>query len=112
MAPGTVVGFDKQKSWMANIVWTLGNQALIYEYTSTKGGGQQGFDPRYTPQSPDCYANSAGYQYNFSKRTFLLAQYVKAHNNATATCNFGNNSLAAAPGQQPEGFSLGMRTVF
>jgi hypothetical protein len=30
----------------------------------------------------------------------------------TATCNFGFNTLAIAPGQDPEGWSLGMKHLF
>ena len=112
MTPGTVVGFDKQKSWLANIVWTLGNHQFIYQYAKTKDGGQQNFDPRTTPASPECDSNVVGYMYNFSKRTFLMAQYVWIKNNATATCNFDVGSLAIAPGQDPEGFALGLRHVF
>ncbi|MGZ5038000.1 MAG: porin [Usitatibacter sp.] len=112
MSPGTVVAFDKQKSWMAAVVWATGAHRLIYEYTATKGGGQQAFDARYTPQSPECDVSAIGYQYDFSRRTFLLAQYVRVNNNATATCNFGFNTIAIAPGQEPVGYSLGVRHIF
>jgi hypothetical protein len=37
---------------------------------------------------------------------------VKVDNNATATCTLGQNPLAIAAGQDPEGFTLGLRKVF
>jgi len=33
--------------------------------------------------------HAPGYQYNFTRRTFFIAQYVHIDNNETATCNFG-----------------------
>lgn len=110
--PGTVVGFDKQKAWLANIVWTAGNHQLSYQYMKAKDGGQQASNPAYTPQSPECDMNTFGWQYNFSKRTFFLAQYVVVKNNATATCTFGQNPFAVNPGQDPRAMSFGLRHVF
>jgi len=112
-APGTVTGWDKQKAWLANVVWTVASRhRFIYQYTTAKDGGQHNFDPLTTPASPECDANAVGYQYTFSRRSFLLLEYVRVKNNATATCNFGFNSLAISPGQDPEGWSLGMRHLF
>ena len=112
MLPGTVVGFEKQKAWLGNIVWTIGNHQLSYQYMKMKDGGQQAFNPAYTPLSPDCDMNAFGWQYNFSRRTFFLMQYVTIKNNATATCTFGQNPLTVNPGQDPQGFSLGLRHIF
>jgi predicted porin len=61
----------------------------------------------------DCQSHDPGYQYNFTKRTFVLAQYTKVKNKNTASaCNFGANRLAATAGQDVEGWSLGVRHVF
>jgi predicted porin len=108
----TVVGFEKQKAFLANVVWTIGNHQLIYQYTKAKDGGQQNFDARTTPRAPECSAHAPGYRYNFSRRTFFLLQYVKVTNNETGTCNFGFNTLAIVPGQDPDGWSLGLRHAF
>ena len=110
--PRTVTGWDKQKAGLANIVWTAGAHQLIYQYTKAKHGGQHNSDPATTPASPECSANALGWRYTFSKQTFVLLEYVRVKNNATATCNFGFNSLAIAPGQDPEGWALGMRHLF
>ena len=108
----TVTGFGKQKSWMGNVVWTVGQHQLIYQYLDSRGGGQQALGPAYTPAEPKCTVNTIAWQYNLSKQAFLLAQYVKIDNNATGTCTLGQNALAIVAGQDPEGFSLGMRKVF
>jgi predicted porin len=99
---------NDQKAWMANIVYTLGNHQFIYQYMQAKDGGLTSASVQQ-----DCNSNDPGYQYNFSKRTFLLAQYSKVKNKNTAsTCNFGANRLTAAGGQDVQGWSLGVRHVF
>jgi len=100
-------GFTKQKGWLGNIVWTLGNNQFIYQHQDAKDGGANG-----AATQPDCKVDAVGYQYNFSRRTFFLAQYVKIDNNAVGTCNFGTIQLTIAPGQDPQGISLGLRHVF
>ena len=54
--------------------------------------------------------NSVGYQYNFTRRTFFLAQYVKVDNNATGACGSGQYGTTA--GADPQGVSVGLRHVF
>ena len=98
-------GFSTQKAWLGNAIWILGAHRFIYQYQEARDGGAAGLQPR-------CHVNSVAYQYHFSKRTFLIAQYVDVSNNASATCNFGNNTLAIAPGQDPRGTALGMRHLF
>jgi predicted porin len=112
VTPGTVVGFDKQKAFMANIAWTIGSHRLVYQYMKAKDGGQQNSSAALTPESPDCDLNAIGWQYDFSRRTFLLVQYVRIENNATATCTFGQNPLTIAAGQDPRGVSVGLRHIF
>lgn len=99
-------GRSKQKAWMGNFVWTLGKNQFIYQYMQSKEGGTS------SVAEPDCDSNSVGYQYNFSRRTFFLAQYTKVDNNNVATCNFGANRLAISAGQDPQGVSMGLRHIF
>jgi len=94
----------KQKAWMGNIVWTAGNNQIIYQYMNAKDGGLSSS----TAVSPDCDSNSIGYKYNFSRRTSFITHYVQVKNNDTATCNFGSNTLGIAAGQDPKGFALGL----
>ena len=93
----------KQKAWMGNLVWTLGNNQFIYQYMNMKDGQPT----NSTLESPDCDSNSIGYKYNFSRRTSFIAHYVDVKNNSTASCNFGSNRLSAAAGQDPRGFAVG-----
>lgn len=110
----TVNGFDKkQKAFMASIVYTLGNNQFIYQHQDAKNGGPQFISaPALARGNPHCKVDTVGYQYNFSRRTFFLAQYDRVDNNDQATCNFGSNTLAIAPGQDPRGVSLGVRHIF
>jgi predicted porin len=102
-----------QKAWMGNLVWTTGNHQLIYQYSQMKDGAA---NTAGTVQ-PDCNENVFGWQYNFSKRTFFLAQYVQIKNDNTAS-NCGSNSFAngstfpIAGGQDPKGISVGISHVF
>ena len=99
-------GRTKQKDWMGNVTWTMGNNQFIYQYMQNKEGAISG------STEPDCKSNSIGYKYNFSIRTTFLAQYLKVDNNETATCNFGSNCLTAAPGQDPRGVAVGITHNF
>ena len=100
-----------QKAWMGNIVWTMGNNQIIYQYAT----GKDGFAPGAVQL--DCKSNVFGWQYNFSKRTFLLAQYASVKNDNTVS-NCGNNTFNAgtpftiSAGQDPKGFTLGLSHVF
>ena len=101
----------KQKAWMGNLVWTLGNNQIIGQYMQMKDGGANGASPQ-----PDCNSASIGYKYNFSRRTSFIAHYVKVDNDAS-TCNFGSNRLtngtaALAPGVDVEGMAVGFLHTF
>lgn len=97
----------KQKAWMGNLVWTIGNHQVIYQYMQSKDGRLN-----TATVEPDCDSNSIGYQYNFTRRTFFIASYVKVDNNEAASCNFGANRLTAAAGQDPQGVFAGIRHIF
>jgi predicted porin len=98
-------GRKDRKSWLANVVWTVGNHQFIYQYQQSKDGGLDG-----AATQPDCKVHQPGWQYNFSRRTFFLAQYASVDNNEAATC--GTNIIAHTAGADPRGFSLGLRHVF
>ena len=110
--PGTVVGFSKQRAFMGNVTWKAGAHKLMYQYLQTKGGIQQAATAALTPPDPKCDVNAVAWQYDFSRRTFVIAQYVKVRNNATSMCTLGQNPLAIAAGQDPEGVSLGLQHIF
>ena len=93
---------------MGNVVFTAGNNQLIYQYQQSKDGQLSGS----ALAQPKCDVHSLGYQYNFSRRTFFLGQYTKVENNQEAGCGFGGNDITIAKGQDPKGISLGMRHIF
>lgn len=98
-----------KKSWMANVVWTMGNNQLIYQHQQSKDGGL-----RSAATQPDCDFDTLGWQYNFTRRTFFLAQYSRGDNNSAANCGnpgSGWGSLVGAGGD-PRGISLGLRHIF
>jgi predicted porin len=112
LGTAAVPGFSKHKAWLGNIVWTLGNNQLIYQYSQAKNGEVS------VPGTiePDCNVNALGWQYNFTRRTFFLAQYAKIENkNINSTCNFGSTPgpiTTNIGGQNPKGISLGLRHIF
>ncbi len=94
---------DDQKNWMVNAVFTAGKNQFMGQVMKSDNSHANG---------SECDSWHVGYQYNFTRRTFFLAQYSDIDNNATASCNFGANRLAISAGQDPRGFSLGLRHVF
>jgi predicted porin len=101
-------GLTDQNAWLANVVWTIGNNQLSYQHSDMKNG-----EVNTIATEPHCKSDTLGWQYNFSKRTFFLAQYTTIDNNATSTCNLGSNGIAlTSAGQDPKGVSLGLRHVF
>jgi predicted porin len=100
-------GTTKIKNWMANLGWTLGNNVIYLVYMNSKDGLASS-----VATQPDCDNMSIGWQYNFTRRTFMLAQYTKIDNNETGNCNFGSQRLTLAPGQDPQGISIGLRHAF
>ena len=106
-ASGTT-GYTKQKAWLANVVWTIGNNQLSYQHQDAKDG-----ELTSATTQPACHVDALGWQYNFTKRTFFLAQYVKIDNKDAGTCNWGANTLTLnSAGQDLTGFSLGLRHIF
>lgn len=97
-----------QKAWAGNVVWTFGNNQLIYQYQTTRNGLAA------SAAQPKCTVHAPGYQYNFSRRTFFLATYTKIDNNAAGTCNFsvGGTPLTITAGQDPQGIAAGFRHIF
>jgi predicted porin len=97
---------DDQKSWMANIVYTLGKNQFIGQYMTSENHNNI--------NGAECDTFHLGYQYNFSKRTFMLAQYSEIDNNDLGRCNFGSGRINASGAGEfdPSGFSVGLRHVF
>jgi predicted porin len=97
---------SRQKSWLGNLVYNLGKHRLVYQHQYSKGGAGLA-----APQ-PRCTVDSVGYQYNFSRRTYVLVLYTRTDNNDAAACNFGANNLVISAGQDPRGWAMGVRHIF
>ncbi len=100
-------GTRKQSSWLANLVYFAGNHKFFYQRQFSKGGGADA-----ASLQPRCYLDSVGYQYNFTRRTYFLALYMRMDNNDAASCNLAGNPLSIASGQDPRGFAAGIRHIF
>lgn len=100
---------DKE-SWLANVVWTIRNHQLIYQYQHSEEGQVRGAG------APDCDVNSLAWQYNFSRRTFTQLIYSKVNNNQFANCGSPGSGWGGVPGfaanGDPQGISFGIRHVF
>ena len=95
------------ENWMGNIVFTFGKNQIMLQHMRSEGG-----QTIATAAEPDCDSNSIGYQYNFTRRTFFIASYVRVDNQNGSTCNFGANRLAIGANQDPQGVFMGLRHVF
>lgn len=100
-------GRTKKKSWLANVVWRAGSHELIYQYQQSKDGDANG-----AATQSDCTVHQPGYHYYFSRRTRGSIQYAKTDNNSAANCGNNMSPAAVAAGQDPQGFSVGLRHVF
>jgi predicted porin len=103
-------GRTDKESWLANVVWTLGKNQLIYQYQRSEEGGLNG-----AATQPECDVNSIAWQYNFSRRTFTQVIYSKIDNNEAANCGSpgsGWGGIGLTAGGDPQGISIGLRHVF
>jgi predicted porin len=96
-----------QKSYLAGASWTLGKHVLLGSYQNSKNGGAT-----TAAQQPECDLVGVGYRYDFTKRTSLVAEYVKVSNDVGNLCNFGTIPLTITAGQDPVGIAIGARHVF
>ena len=99
-------GTTKQKSYQVGAQWFAGKHRFIATYSASKDGGATG------AVQPECDLAALGYRYDFSRRTFFIASWARVQNDEGNLCNFGSGALTIANRQDPEGFSVGLRTVF
>ena len=99
-------GTTKQKSYQVGVQYYVGNHQFIATYSASKDGGA------VNTLQPECDLAALGYRYNFSRRTFFIASYAQVENDVGRLCNFGSGALTITDGQDPQGFSVGLRHVF
>ena len=103
----TRTGTRKQKSYVLGADWIFAApHHLLAIYQNSRDGGV------LTAAQPSCDMYGVGYRYDFSRRTFFTAYHTKVRNKAGNLCNFGAGTLAIADGQDPQGFSAGLRHIF
>ena len=99
-------GTTKQKSYQVGAQYYVGKHQLIATYSASKDGGT------VNTVQPECDLTAVGYRYNFSRRTYFITSYAKVQNDQGNLCNFGSGALTITNGQDPQGYSVGMRHVF
>lgn len=66
-----------------------------------------------TAAQPEAKLSALGYDYNFSKRTTLMARYAVIKNNGASAVNLVDSNLPTfANGNDPKGFGAGIRHTF
>ncbi|HEX3098957.1 MAG TPA: porin [Usitatibacter sp.] len=88
-----------RKEWLASVVYTLANNQFIYQHQDSK--------------DVDCKSDTLAYKYNFSKRTFFIAEYMKTDNKDSGTCSFATTAtFPVAKGQDVRAAAVGLQHVF
>jgi predicted porin len=120
------LSINQQKAASAWGTYEMGKSKFILAYTGSKDGGAN-LANAANPQStqPKCQAIAVAWNYNVTKRTTFMTQYMGVKNKENVSlysvtanadsangCNFDTNKLTLAPGQDPQGFAVGMRHVF
>jgi predicted porin len=117
-----------QKSWSGALEWELGRKqppragatggsaTPAYLGTSIVAIYQRATDGGLTTLAtqPVCTTLGLGLKYKFTRRTYMIAQYAKVTNNATARCSFGGAYDGDGPlaGEDPLGYGLTIQHVF
>lgn len=104
----TRTGTRKQKAYSLGVDWAFaGPNHLLAIYQSSRDGGAV-----TAAAQPRCDLVGVGYRYDFSRRTMFTAYYTKVDNKVGSLCNFGAGTLRISDGQDPQGFSAGVRHLF
>ena len=93
-------------------VYTFGKNQLLFSHQRAEDGTFLTVGNAARPADAKSHSNNFGYQYNFTRRTFVLAQYTQVKNNALGQGDFGADKLGAGADQDPKGFSFGIRHLF
>jgi predicted porin len=96
-----------RKEWLANVVWTIGSNQLIYQHQDSKIDGTAGSG------DVKCNSDTIGYKYIFSKRTYFIAEYMRVDNHESGTCSFATTAtFPVSPGQDVKAAAVGLQHVF
>lgn len=92
--------------------YTIGKSELLFSHQRAKDGTFLTVGTAARPSDAKSTANSFGYKYNFTRRTFAIGQYTTVKNNATGAADIAGDRLGVGPDQDPKGFSVGIRHLF
>jgi predicted porin len=118
--------FIKENPLLANGLKKNGSEAQLYSIVYTIGkvqliaSHQRAIDGTYgallangtRPADAKSHINNFGVQYNFTRRTFALAQYAQVKNNALGLADIAGDRLGVSADQDPKGLSFGIRHLF
>jgi predicted porin len=93
-------------------VYTIGKSAILFSHQRAKDGTFLTVGTAARPADAKSTVNSIGYQYNFTRRTFVLGQYAAVKNNAQGQADIAGDRLGVGADQDPKGFSFGIRHLF
>jgi predicted porin len=99
------------KSAMVTGTYTFGNNQIHLVHQRAEDGTTLTTGNAAAPEAK-CKVNVVGYQYNFSRRTFVLGQYASIKNETFGQCDIAGDRLGVAAGQDPRGLSVGIRHLF
>jgi predicted porin len=98
---------------MFSAVYTIGKSAILFSHQRAKDGTYGALLANGSrPADAKSTINSIGYQYNFTRRTFVLGQYAAVKNNALGLGDIAGDRLGVGADQDPKGFSFGIRHLF
>ncbi len=98
----------KRKEWLANVVWTFGNNQLLYQHQDSKDGALTS-----AAAQPSCKSDTGAYKYIFSKRTYFIAEYMRTKNGSLGTCSFATTAtFPVKPGQDVTAAAIGLQHIF
>jgi predicted porin len=111
LAPG--LRKNGSEAQMFTAVYTIGKSAILFSHQRSNDGtygtllanGSRAGDAKSK-------GNNIGFQYNFSRRTFALAQYTTVKNNQFGQGDIAGERLGVSADQDPKGLSFGIRHLF
>ena len=110
LAPG--LRKNGSEAQMFTAVYTIGKSQILFSHQRANDGTYSALVNGARPADAKSKGNNIGYQYNFTRRTFALAQYTTVKNNQFGQGDFGADKLNVGADQDPKGFSFGIRHLF
>ncbi len=108
----TGLGKNGSTAQLYSGVYTIGNNQILLSHQRSKDGTYDALVDGRRPEDAKAYITSIGYQYNFTRRTFVLGQYAVVKNNTRGQGDIAGDRLGVGADQDPKGLSVGIRHLF